>query len=159
MRLMGLPVTRFPGLDLWDCWCALPLSARFRSVVGTVGRWGGGTVGRSNRRTATPNRISMDTRLRVDYLPTMRYALTAYIEAALELACYDKLEDGTFAGEIPRLHGVVAFADNLRQCERELRSVLEDWILVGLRLGHRLPRLAGVDLNRRHGRVEANQAA
>ena len=101
----------------------------------------------------------MDTRPRVDYLPTMQYALTAYIEAALELACYDKLEDGTFAGEIPRLPGVVAFADNLRQCERELRSVLEDWILVGLRLGHRLPRLAGVDLNRRHGRVEANQAA
>jgi predicted RNase H-like HicB family nuclease len=89
----------------------------------------------------------------------MRYALTAYIEAALELADYDKLEDGTFAGEIPRLHGVVAFADNLRQCEHELRSVLEDWILLGLRLGHRMPKLAGIDLNRRHGRVETSQAA
>jgi len=54
----------------------------------------------------------------------------------------------------------VAFADNLRQCERELRSVLEDWILLGLRLGHRLPKLAGIDLNRgRHARVETDQAA
>jgi predicted RNase H-like HicB family nuclease len=68
----------------------------------------------------------------------MHYALTAYIEAALELARYDKLEDGAFAGEIPRLPGVVAFAPSLRQCEHELRSTLEDWILVGLRLGHRL---------------------
>ena len=90
----------------------------------------------------------------------MQYALTGYIEAALELACYDKLEDGTFAGEIPKLPGVVAFGGNLRQCEQELRSVLEDWILVGLRLGHHLPKLAGVDLNRRrHARVETNQAA
>jgi len=102
----------------------------------------------------------MDKRSPFDYVPTMQYALTAYIEAALELASYDKLDDGTFAGEIPRLPGVVAFASTLRQCERELRSVLEDWILVGLRLGHRLPKLAGVDLNHRgHGRLEPNQAA
>ena len=90
----------------------------------------------------------------------MTFPITAYIEAALELACYDKLEDGTFAGEIPRLPGVVAFAPSLRQCEHELRSVLEDWILVGLSLGHHLPKLAGIDLNRhRHARVETHQAA
>jgi len=103
---------------------------------------------------------AVDIRPNAGYVGTMKYALTAYIEAALELASFDKLEDGTFAGEIPRLPGVVAFADSLRQCERELRSVLEDWILVGLRLGHRLPKLGGIDLNRgRHARVDANQAA
>lgn len=90
----------------------------------------------------------------------MHYPLTAYIEAALEQARYDKLEDGSFAGEIPRLPGVVAFARNLRACERELRSVLEDWILVGLIHGHRIPTLSGINLNRRvHGRVAAHQAA
>jgi predicted RNase H-like HicB family nuclease len=90
----------------------------------------------------------------------MQCALTAYIEAALELARYDKLEDGTFAGEIPRLPGVAAFAPGLRQCEHELRSVLEDWILVGLRMGHRLPKLAGIDLNRgSHARLETSQTA
>ena len=31
----------------------------------------------------------------------MTFSLTAYIEAALELARYDKLDDGSFAGEIP----------------------------------------------------------
>ena len=78
----------------------------------------------------------------------MAFPLTAYIEAALELARYDKLEDGSFAGEIPRLKGVVAFSRSLRGCENELRSTLEDWILVGLRLGHNLPVLGGIDLNK-----------
>ena len=88
------------------------------------------------------------------------FALTAYIEAALERARYDKLEDGTFAAEIPRLPGVIAFGSTLRECEQTLRSTLEDWILVGLRLGHKLPKLAGIDLNRRsNGRVAAYQAA
>ena len=90
----------------------------------------------------------------------MTFPLTAYIEAALELARYDKLEDGSYAGEIPRLKGVIAFGTTLRQCEHELRSTLEDWILVGLRLGHKLPVLAGVDLNKvRNGRLVTTQKA
>ena len=78
----------------------------------------------------------------------MAFPLTAYIEAALELARYDKLDDGSFAGEIPRLKGVVAFGKTLRACESELRSTLEDWIWVGLRLGHKLPVIGGIDLNK-----------
>ncbi|MBW4579271.1 MAG: hypothetical protein KME42_06825 [Tildeniella nuda ZEHNDER 1965/U140] len=31
---------------------------------------------------------------------------------------------------------------------QELRSTLEDWIVVGLKLGHPLPILNGIDLNR-----------
>jgi len=88
----------------------------------------------------------------------MTYVLTAYIEAAMTLANYDKLEDGSFAGEIKRLPGVIAFGKTLKQCEAELRSTLEDWILVGLRLGHGLPKLAGIDLNERpHARMESSQ--
>src|SRR6266550_7522455 len=88
----------------------------------------------------------------------MTFPLTAYIEAALEFARYDKLEDGSFSGEIPKLKGVIAFGGSLRACEDELRSTLEDWILVGLRLGHTLPRLAGIDLNQRgHGRMATHK--
>jgi hypothetical protein len=43
---------------------------------------------------------------------------------------------------------VAAFGGTLRECENELRSVLEDWILVGLKLGHKLPVLASIDLNK-----------
>jgi predicted RNase H-like HicB family nuclease len=64
------------------------------------------------------------------------------------------LDDGSYAGEIPKLKGVAAFGPSLRECENELRSTLEDWILVGLRLGHKLPVVAGIDLNKvRHGRM------
>jgi predicted RNase H-like HicB family nuclease len=84
----------------------------------------------------------------------MTFPLTAYIEAALALATYDKLEDGTYAGEILKLKGIAAFGKTLRLCEDELRSTLEDWILVGLRLGHKLPVIAGIDLNKvQNGRV------
>ena len=90
----------------------------------------------------------------------MMFPLTAYIDAAMELARYDKLADDTFAGEIPKLKGVAAFGPTLRECEQELRSTLEDWLLVGLRLGHKIPVLAGIDLNRvKHGRLEAHQKA
>jgi hypothetical protein len=47
---------------------------------------------------------------------------------------------------------VVAFGTTLRECEDALRSTLEDWILVGLKLGHPLPVLAGIDLNGEPGR-------
>ena len=75
------------------------------------------------------------------------FILTDYVEQALVQATYDKLDDGTFSGWIPPCTGVIAFGSTLRECENELRSVLEDWILLGLKLGHPLPVIAGIDLN------------
>ena len=78
---------------------------------------------------------------------TRDFVLSDYIEAAMADASYDKLEDGSFAGRIAACPGVVSFAGTLVECERELRSTLEDWILVGLKLSHPLPVLAGIDLS------------
>jgi predicted RNase H-like HicB family nuclease len=88
---------------------------------------------------------------------TVHFILSEYVERALAEAAYDKLDDGTFFGRIPPCPGVVAFSPTLRECEDELRSTLEDWILVGLKLGHELPVLAGIDLNGQlvHEPVEA----
>ena len=77
-----------------------------------------------------------------------RHILSEYVAQALALAHYDKLEDGTFSGHIPPCKGVVAFGATLRECEDELRSTLEDWILVGLKLGHPLPVIGNIDLNK-----------
>ena len=77
----------------------------------------------------------------------VRFVLTDYVDGALDLAVYDKLEDGTFAGNVPDCPGAIAFGSTLRECEKELRSTLEDWIVLGLRHGHRLPIIAGIDLN------------
>jgi predicted RNase H-like HicB family nuclease len=79
----------------------------------------------------------------------MEFTLTEYINAAMALAEYDKLEDGSFAGRIPKCKGVIAFAKTLKGCENELRSTLEDWIIVGLKLGHRLPVIGSINLNGR----------
>ncbi len=87
----------------------------------------------------------------------MAFPLTVYIKSALELGRYDKMEDGSFAGEIPRLKGVVAFGRSLRGCESELWSTLEDWILVGLRLGHKLPVLGGIDLNKQKAEKQGQE--
>ena len=78
----------------------------------------------------------------------LRYVLSDYLEQALAQAIYDKLEDGTFSGRIPACPGVVAFGASLSECEHELRSTLEEWILLGLKLGHPLPVIGGIDLNR-----------
>ncbi|AEB10024.1 type II toxin-antitoxin system HicB family antitoxin [Desulfobacca acetoxidans] len=77
-----------------------------------------------------------------------QFVLSEYINLSMAQAVYDKLEDGTFTGRIPSCPGVLAFGTTLRQCEDELRSTLEDWILLGLKLGHKLPVIANINLNR-----------
>jgi len=78
----------------------------------------------------------------------IRYILSDYVNQAMLEAVYGKLEDGTFVGRIPPCKGVLAFGSTLRDCEDELQSTLEDWILMGLKLGHSLPVIGDIDLNR-----------
>ena len=79
----------------------------------------------------------------------LKYIFTGYIESALLNAEYEKLEDGTYSGRIPLCQGVIAFGKTLKECEKELQSTLEDWILVGLKLGHDIPVIDDYDLNKR----------
>ncbi len=81
-----------------------------------------------------------------------RYVLSDYVGEALAQAVFEKLEDGTYAGHIPPCPGVLAFATSLRDCENELRSTLEDWVLLGLQLKHSLPVIEGIDLNKEPAR-------
>jgi predicted RNase H-like HicB family nuclease len=55
-----------------------------------------------------------------------RFVLTEYVTQKMASAVYDKLDDGSFAGRIPVCTGTVAFGGTLRDCEDELRSVLDD---------------------------------
>jgi predicted RNase H-like HicB family nuclease len=71
----------------------------------------------------------------------VRFALSDYVEEALALATYDKLKDDSFVGKIPPLKGVIAFGSTLRECENELRSTLEDWLIIGSEVGHTIPKL------------------
>jgi len=75
--------------------------------------------------------------------------LTAYVQAAMRKARYEILEDGSYYGEISGFQGVFANADTLEACREQLQEVLEGWILLGLRLGHHLPEVDGIDLEMR----------
>jgi predicted RNase H-like HicB family nuclease len=73
--------------------------------------------------------------------------LTEYIRAAMRRAKYEILpDDGTFYGEIPGFQGVYANAASLEECREQLQEVLEGWIVLGLRLGHVLPVIDGLEL-------------
>ena len=76
------------------------------------------------------------------------YILTEYLGRAMAQAVFEKFEDGTYGGRIPSCPGVVAFGASLRECSENLRSTLEDWVLLGMKLTHPLPVIAGIDLNR-----------
>jgi len=77
-----------------------------------------------------------------------QFIISEYIEHALAQAEYDKLEDGSFSGRISSCKGVIAFASTLHKCEIELRSTLEDWLLIGFKLRHPLPVIDEISLNR-----------
>ncbi len=73
--------------------------------------------------------------------------LTEYVDAAMKKARYEILvDDGSYYGEIPGFPGVFANAANLEDCRRELREVLEDWILLGISRHSPLPVIDGIDL-------------
>jgi predicted RNase H-like HicB family nuclease len=73
--------------------------------------------------------------------------LIEYVNKAMSKGVYEKLEDGTYSGKIPQCPGVIAFGETLYQCQEELRSVLEGWLIVKIRHGDRLPVIGGINLN------------
>jgi predicted RNase H-like HicB family nuclease len=64
-----------------------------------------------------------------------------YVETALRKARYEKLRDGTFYGEVPRLRGVLATGASLETCRDQLAEVVEEWVLVRVARGLSVPPL------------------
>jgi predicted RNase H-like HicB family nuclease len=55
-------------------------------------------------------------------------------------------ESEGYLGTIGGFQGVWAQADTLEACREELREVLEEWIVLGLKMGHLLPAVDGLTL-------------
>lgn len=72
--------------------------------------------------------------------------LTDYLRTAMRHAIYEKLEDGTYWGEIPGIEGVWADEKSLEECREELQSVLESWILFSLVNDFDIPPVDGIEL-------------
>ncbi|HUS75286.1 MAG TPA: type II toxin-antitoxin system HicB family antitoxin [Methanothrix sp.] len=58
-----------------------------------------------------------------------------YIQAALTLAEYDTLEDGSYVATVVGLQGVIAIGDTIEECRKDLIEVIEGWIALRLRFG------------------------
>ena len=73
--------------------------------------------------------------------------LTKYIEAAMRHAEYEIIEDdNSFYGHVPGFSGLWANAPTLEGCREELQSVLEDWILIGMRWKSTIPIVDGITM-------------
>lgn len=67
--------------------------------------------------------------------------ISHFIESKLRNAAYKLLLDGTYFGEIKGVHGVWANASTLEECRTQLQEVLEDWLVVKIKSGDRVPGL------------------
>ena len=68
-----------------------------------------------------------------------------YVDAALRGARYEKLDDGTFYGEVPKLRGVLAVA-NLEACRNQIAEVVEEWVLVRVAKSLPIPPLGKIEV-------------
>ena len=78
----------------------------------------------------------------VEFCPRECYhknMISEYILKKLKEARYKLLKNGSYFGEIPGLRGVWANAKNLEDCRKELRGVLEDWLLLKIRDREKVP--------------------
>jgi len=60
--------------------------------------------------------------------------LSQYLQKAMPQAIHEKIENGTYYGEIPEFQEVYANAHNPKSCQKTLQEVLEGWIILGLKL-------------------------
>lgn len=82
-----------------------------------------------------------------------------YIKTAMHRATYEPIGDGTYFAEIPGFDGLWANAKTLEATRDELEGVLEGWIILGLRLGHTLPVVDGINLTPLLVAVEEQEVA
>ena len=74
--------------------------------------------------------------------------LTEYIEEALERARYELIDDPDtpYFGEVPDLPGVWASGETLEACRRELKDVIEGWLLVSVKNSLPIPSLGPLEI-------------
>jgi predicted RNase H-like HicB family nuclease len=71
-----------------------------------------------------------------------------YIAAALERAKYEAIDDPEpYYASVPGLQGVWATGKTVEECRKELISTIEEWIVLGLRMGHPITPIDGQAIN------------
>lgn len=74
---------------------------------------------------------------------------TEYVQYIMQrLAFYELMNDKEpYYGEIKGFEGVWAQGESLKDCEKNLQEVLEEWLILKIRKGKFLPTTRKYDLN------------
>ena len=73
--------------------------------------------------------------------------LVEYIEEALIRAHYEIIEDEEpYYGEVKGLKGIWATGSTLEECRKNLRDVVEGWILVSIKKNLPIPKLGNIEI-------------
>jgi predicted RNase H-like HicB family nuclease len=78
-----------------------------------------------------------------------------YVAKAMGKAEYERIEDGSYYGQIPGFQGVWGNAPTLERCREELKSTLEEWLVLKLwdNDDDDIPKLGKLSLTPRHVRL------
>ncbi len=71
--------------------------------------------------------------------------ITRYLERALRRARYRRI-DGIYCATVPGLPGVIATGSTREACRAQLSEVVEEWVLVRVARGLRVPPLDGATI-------------
>lgn len=67
--------------------------------------------------------------------------ISMYVAEALRRAQYRIVDDGVFCATVAGLPGVIATGKTLEACRDQLAEVIEEWLLVRVSQGLKIPRL------------------
>jgi predicted RNase H-like HicB family nuclease len=72
--------------------------------------------------------------------------LIEYMQKAIEIAEYKKLDDNTWFAEIAGFDGVWANGASVEECRKELMEVLEEWLFLKIQDKDPIHVLKGISL-------------
>ena len=76
------------------------------------------------------------------------YMFTQYVDSVMQKARFERIDDERkYFGRIPGFRGVWGHGKTMRECERDLREVLEEWLLLKIRKQKFVPASEKFDLN------------
>jgi predicted RNase H-like HicB family nuclease len=74
-----------------------------------------------------------------------QFSLRDYLERALQLAEYERDENGVTIARVPQADGFYAQGNSVEEARHELTDVIEGNIILALQLGFEIPKLPDID--------------
>ena len=72
------------------------------------------------------------------------FSMSEFVSAALELARYERDEDGGIVAEVPGLNGAITQGETYEEARTNLIEVIEEGIAIDLQTGYPIPELPNV---------------